>query len=80
MNDLTTHIGYMARFWELVSANLDTKAPMRNALFSLESELYSNYGVRRYSTYRSFSTAKSRKPGGVRLTKVETVQQEILFH
>lgn len=51
----------MNRFWELVSDFQDNKAPMRNALISLESELYSSEGIRRYKSYKSFSAAKSRR-------------------
>jgi len=60
MTDLTTHDGYMRRFRELTQASADSRCPMRDAHISVESELRSGYGLRRYSTYRSFSTAKSR--------------------
>lgn len=62
MPDITTQSGYMERFWELVSENRFSKSPMRDALNSLESELYAQYGLRRYTTYVSFSVAKMRKP------------------
>lgn len=62
MPDITTQSGYMERFWELVSENRLSKSPMRNALILLESELYAQYGLRRYTTYVSFSVVKTRKP------------------
>lgn len=58
--DLTTNKGYMSRFWECVQDNPDSRHPMRDALNSVESELRARHGLRRYSTYRSFSTAKGR--------------------
>ena len=73
MPDLKTQDGYMQRFWELVQENNSCSAPMRKALISLESELLSRYGVRRYSSYDSFSAAKSRGPAGIRLTIVQSV-------
>ena len=71
--DISTPRGYMNRFWELASEHQDSRAPMREALRSLESELSANHGARRYSTYESFSAAKSRGLGGIRLTFSKTV-------
>ena len=62
MTDLKTHDGYMQRFWELVAENRNDRAPMKKALICLESELYARHGLRRYTTYVSFSMAKMRKP------------------
>ena len=71
--DITTAAGYMDRFWQLVSENQHFRDPMRKALFSLESELLSKHGVRRYTTYFSFSAAKTRGCEGIRLTVYEVV-------
>lgn len=51
----------MSRFWELVAERQDSRSPMNDALISLESELLVALGVRRYTTYKSFSAAKSRR-------------------
>ena len=61
MPDLTTHSGYMDRFWELVAEHPENRAPMKNALNCVESELLASSVVRRYTTYLSFSAAKSRR-------------------
>mgnify|MGYP003440523423 FL=1 len=58
MNDITTHEGYMARFWELVTEKQDHSRPHLEAWRSLENELFEHYGLRRYHTYGSFKTAK----------------------
>jgi len=58
MMDITTHEGYMARFWELVTEKQDQAQPHREAWISLEHELSEQHGVRRYQTYGSFRTAK----------------------
>lgn len=76
--DIRTCEGYMLRFWALVSEYSNTRAPMRNALNSLESELYASYRVRRYASYRSFSTVKGRKRGGPSFPNLKTVQLEIV--
>ncbi len=68
-----TNDGYIARFWELVAEYRENRAPMRDALISLESELLVSSGVQRYSTYRSFSAAKSRKPQGAKFRQPKTV-------
>lgn len=70
--DIKTPGGYMSRFWELASET-DSRSPMRDALRRLESELSEQHGVRRYSTYESFSAAKSRGLTGVRLTNLKTL-------
>lgn len=73
MADIKTPDGYMERFWELAAENREHRDPMRKALISLERELLSRHGVRRYKTYDSFSAAKSRGSGGIRLTPAKTV-------
>jgi len=73
MADIKTPEGYMQRFWELTSEYQEHRDPMRKALISIEGELLTEYGVRRYSSYDSFSAAKSRGRSGIRLTIVETV-------
>ena len=73
MTDIKTPEGYMSRFWDYVAENQDQRDPMRKALISLEGELLSRHGVRRYTSYVSFSAAKSRGQNGIRLTSVETV-------
>lgn len=73
MADIKTSEGYMQRFWELAAENQDYRDPMRKALICVESELQEIYGVRRYSSYDSFSAAKSRGHSGIRLTVIETV-------
>lgn len=73
MPDLTTHSGYMDRFWELVSENHDNRAPMRNALNCVESELLQSNGAGRYNTYHSFSAAKSRRRRRQILASCKTV-------
>lgn len=68
--DLTTARGYAARFWELVAEKQDSRCPMHDALQLVESELYERHGLRRYTSYGSFSAAKSRRQGGIRLRAV----------
>lgn len=69
--DILTNTGYMRRFWERVSDLEDSRQPMRDALKEVEEELANEHGVRRYSTYESFSASKSRnKDRGVRFRSV----------
>lgn len=70
MTDITTNQGYLQRFWERVQGNPDSRHPMRDAHISVESELRTQHGLRRYSTYRSFSAAKSRGTSRAILKKV----------
>lgn len=60
MTDITTHSGYLQRFWREVQERPESRHPMRDAHICVESELRTEHGLRRYSTYRSFSTAKTR--------------------
>lgn len=69
--DIRTSQGYMIRFWQLVSESSDASAPMRLAFISIESELYHFHGLRRYSSYRSFSTVKRRKPTTAKCRSVQ---------
>ena len=73
MADIKTSDGYMKRFWELAAENQEYRDPMRKALISLEGELLARHGVRRYTSYDSFSAAKSRGGRGIRLTCKKTV-------
>ena len=59
----------MARFWELVAEHRNERAPMRNAHICVESEFRQRHGVQRYSTYKSFSTVKSRSRNGHNLRR-----------
>ncbi len=52
----------MARFWELVSEKQASRSPMRDALASLEEELESVHGARRYKSYGSFAATRHKKP------------------
>ena len=74
MPDLTTHSGYMDRFWEHVSEHPEKRDPMKYALICVESELRSSHGVQRYSSYRSFSTVKGRKRSRPFQPSFKTVQ------
>ena len=62
MPDITTPAGYMQRFWELVGEKQHSRSPMRDALASLEGELFEQYGVRRYKSYSSFAATRHRRP------------------
>ncbi len=69
--DITTSEGYRAAFWERVQENAASNHPMRDAHISLESELRAEYGVQRYSSYRSFSVVKGRgRDGNPRFRRV----------
>jgi len=52
----------MARFWELVAENQDSRAPNREAWAALEKELFERYGMNRHSTYGSFRAGKHKSP------------------
>lgn len=73
MHPITTPRGYMARFWELVSSNQDSRRPHEDAFIRLEGELSSIHGVRRYRTFVSFRVGKHRGPKRAKLRSVESV-------
>jgi hypothetical protein len=73
MHDLKTNDGYNKRFRELVAEKRNERAPMKNALNCVESELREQHGVMRYSTYLSFSASKSRNPHRARFRPIKTV-------
>jgi hypothetical protein len=59
----------MKRFWDMAAQNCDSRAPLRDAFISLESELYEVSGIRRYKTYGSFRVGKHRQPKRAKYTQ-----------
>lgn len=47
MTDITTHSGYLQRFWREVQERPESRHPMRDAHICVESELRAEHGLRR---------------------------------